>query len=69
MHPKAQFAFHWCAQFSADTKLLHDQAINPCVRDREEMVLIFYVDGFLLFSPYKDKLDDMYASLWVYFNI
>ena len=33
------------------------------------MVLIFYVYGFLLFSPYKDKLDDMYASLWVYFNI
>ena len=33
------------------------------------MVLLFYVDYCLMFSPYKDKLDEFYASLQEYFKI
>ena len=33
------------------------------------MVLLFYVDDCLMFSPSKDKIDDVYASLQEYFNI
>ena len=33
------------------------------------MVPLFFVDGDLIFSPYKDKIDDVYAYLWQYFNI
>ena len=33
------------------------------------MVLLFYVDNCLLFSPYKDKIDEIYAYLRAYFNI
>ena len=33
------------------------------------MVLLFYVDDCLMFSYYQDKIDDVYASLWKYFNI
>ena len=27
------------------------------------MVLVFYVDDYLVFSPSKDKIDDIYSSL------
>ena len=30
--------------------------VNPCVWYREEMVLLFYVDDCLMFSPSKEKL-------------
>ena len=33
------------------------------------MVLIFYIYGFLMFSPSKDKIVEVYASLQTYFNI
>ena len=33
------------------------------------MLLLFYVDDFLMFIPSKDKIDDVYASLQVYYNI
>ena len=33
------------------------------------MVLLFYVDGCLLFSPSKDKIDGIYDSLQSGFNI
>ena len=33
------------------------------------MVIIFYVDDYLMFSPSKDKIYDVYASLQVDFNI
>ena len=33
------------------------------------MVLLFYFDGFLMFSPSKDKIDELCASLQEYFNI
>ena len=35
---------------------------------REEMVLMFYVDDYLVFSNSKDKIDDVYASLQEYYN-
>ena len=33
------------------------------------MVLLFYVYECLIFSPYKDKIDEVYASLQADFNI
>ena len=33
------------------------------------MVQLFYVDDCLIFSPSKDKIYDVYASLQAYFNI
>ena len=36
----------------------------PFIWYKEEMVLIFYVDYFLIFSPSKDKIDGVYASIW-----
>ena len=32
MRPEAQFAIHPCARFSADPKLLHDQAIKRVLK-------------------------------------
>ena len=43
--------------------------VDPCVCYKEEMVILFYVDHCLMFSPYKDKSNDIYASLWGYFQI
>ena len=43
--------------------------VDPCVWYKEEMVLLFYVDDCLMFSPYKDKIDEVYASLQEYFKI
>ena len=34
-----------------------------------KMVLLFYVDDCLMFSPSKDKTDEVYASLQAYFKI
>ena len=36
---------------------------------REEIVLLFYVNNCLMFSPYMDKFDCFYASLQVDFKI
>ena len=33
------------------------------------MVIIFYVEDCLMFSPFKDKIDDVYASIQEYFKI
>ena len=33
------------------------------------MFLLFYVDDCLMFSPSKDKTDEVYASLQAYFKI
>ena len=33
------------------------------------MVPLFYVDDCLMFSPSKDKIEEVYASIQVYFNI
>ena len=33
------------------------------------MVLLFYVSDCLMFSPSKDKIDDIYTSLQEYFKI
>ena len=33
------------------------------------MVLLFYVDECLIFSPSKDRIDELYASIWLYFKI
>ena len=33
------------------------------------MVLLFYVGDCLMFSPSKDKIDEVYASLQTYFKI
>ena len=33
------------------------------------MILLFYVDNFLLFSTSKDKTEDVYASIKADFNI
>ena len=36
---------------------------DPCVWYREDMVLLFYINDFLMFIPSKDKIDDVYASV------
>ena len=33
------------------------------------MVLLFYVHDYLMFSPSKYKMDELYASLQKYFNL
>ena len=33
------------------------------------MVILFYFDDFLMFSPSKDKIDEIYVSLQEYFKI
>ena len=33
------------------------------------MFLLFYVDECLIFSPYKDEIDELYASLKAYLKI
>ena len=33
------------------------------------MILLFYVDDCLMFSPCKDKFDELYASLQAYYKI
>ena len=33
------------------------------------MIPLFFVDDCLMFNPYKDKIDGVYASLQAYFNI
>ena len=43
--------------------------VDTYVGYKEEMVLVFYVDRCLMFSPSKDKNDDLYASLQAYFKI
>ena len=43
--------------------------VDPIGWYREDVVLLFYVDGCLFLSPYKDKIDDFYFSLQAYFNI
>ena len=43
--------------------------MDPCVGYKEEIVLIFYVYKFIMFSPYKDKIDEVYTSIQEYFNI
>ena len=35
----------------------------------EEMVLLFYVDYCLIFSPFKDKIDNVYNDLQADYNI
>ena len=42
--------------------------MDPCVWYKEEMVLLFYVDDCLIFSPSKDKIDEVYTSLQAYFK-
>ena len=37
--------------------------VYPCVWYKEEIVLLCYVDGCLVFSPSKDKIDEVYVSL------
>ena len=37
--------------------------VDPCVWYKKEMVILFYVDYCQIFSPYKDKIDEVYASL------
>ena len=43
--------------------------VNPCVWYKEEMFQLFYVDDCLMLSPYKDKIDELYANLQAYFKI
>ena len=43
--------------------------LYPWVFHIEEMVPLFYVYYFLMFSPSKEKTDDLYASLQEYFKI
>ena len=43
--------------------------VYPCGWYKEEMVLLFYVDDCLIFSPSKDKIDELYASLQENFKI
>ena len=43
--------------------------VYPCVCYREDFVLLFCVDDFLMFSTFNDKIDDLYDSLYAYLNI
>ena len=43
--------------------------VGHCAFYREYMVLLFYMDSCIMFSPYNDKVDDVYAYLQAYFKI
>ena len=43
--------------------------MDTCAWYREETVILFYVDDCLMFSPSKDKIDDVYTSLQADLNI
>ena len=52
-----------------ETRGFFQSRVNPCVWYREEMVPIFYVGNCLIFSPSKDKIDDVHSSLQEDFKI
>ena len=37
--------------------------VDPCVWYRKDMVPMLYVGGCLIFSPSKDKIGGVYASI------
>ena len=41
---------------------VHSQ-VDPCVCYKEEMVILLYVGDFLLFSPSRDKFEEVYTFL------
>ena len=43
--------------------------VDPCVLCKKYMLLLFYVDDCLMFSPSKDKIDASYASLQEDFKV
>ena len=43
--------------------------VDPFVWYKEEMVLLFYIDDCQLLNPYKDKINEVYASLQTDFKI
>ena len=43
--------------------------VDPCIWYKEEMVLLFYIADCLIFSPSKDKIDELFASLLSDFRI
>ena len=43
--------------------------VYSCLWYREGMILLFDVEDCLMFSPSKDKIDDVYASIRSDFNI
>ena len=43
--------------------------VDPCIWYREDMVLLFYFDIYLMFGPSKNEIDDVYDSLQADFNI
>ena len=43
--------------------------VYPCVCYREDFVLLFCVDDFIMFSTFNDKIDDLYDSLYADLNI
>ena len=43
--------------------------VDHCVGYKEELIPIFYVYDCLMFSPSKDKIDEVYASIHAYFKI
>ena len=45
-----------------DTRGFLQSQVYPCVWYIEDMVLLFYVDYCLNFSPSKNKIDDVYIS-------
>ena len=42
--------------------------VDPYVCYREQIVLLYYGDYCLRFSPYNDKNDEIYAYIQAYFN-
>ena len=52
-----------------EARISFQSQLDPCVWYKEEMVLIFYVYDWLIFSPSKDKIDEVYAYLHEDFKI
>ena len=43
--------------------------MDPYVWYKQQVVLLFYVDDWLMFSPSKDKIDEVYAYIEADFKI
>ena len=61
----------WFEKFKKglEARIVFRSQVDPYVWYKEDMVLLFYVDDYIMFSTYKDKIDDIFTSYLEYFKI
>ena len=64
-----RYVLVWKIEGSYGGQVFFQFLVDPCVWYSAEMVLLLYLDDYLMFSPSMHKIDDFYASLKVYFKM